>query len=60
MLAKPQVIIVVPEEMTNDEKGDFLERIASELLKKQRYEVTRRIRFAGMEIDILAKSLDTG
>jgi Holliday junction resolvase-like predicted endonuclease len=52
-------LILVPTESTNDEKGAFLEGIAATLLRKQRFEVTERVRFTGMEIDLLADHKDT-
>ncbi len=46
--------ILVPNNWLGDEKGMFLEDIASQLLKRQSYEIIQRIRFTGMEIDLLA------
>jgi Holliday junction resolvase-like predicted endonuclease len=46
--------IVIPLNWTNDQKGGYLESVASKLLQRQSYDVTERIRFTGMEIDILA------
>lgn len=47
--------ILVPDTWSNDEKGRYLERIAANLLKRQSYEITERISFTGMEIDLLGK-----
>ena len=52
-------LVLVPVNSTPDEKGAFLERIAADLLIKQRYRVVRRVRFTGMEIDLLADHKDT-
>lgn len=52
-------LVLVPANSTPDEKGAFLERIAAALLRKQRYKVTERVRFTGMEIDLLAEHKDT-
>lgn len=46
--------ILVPEAWSTDQKGKFLEDIASQILKRQSYEIESRIRFTGMEIDLLA------
>lgn len=46
--------ILVPRDWTNDKKGSYLEGIAAQVLRRQSYEVTERIRFTGMEIDLLA------
>lgn len=47
--------ILVPDTWSNDEKGAYLEKIAANLLKRQSYEITERISFTGMEIDLLGK-----
>ncbi|HSP30528.1 MAG TPA: hypothetical protein VLO13_00690, partial [Halomonas sp.] len=47
--------ILVPDTWSNDEKGSYLEKIATNLLKRQSYEITERISFTGMEIDLLGK-----
>ena len=56
---KPQIRLIVPEQWTNKQRGDFFEKIVSGLLKKQRFRVTERVQFTGMEIDVLAENLDT-
>ncbi len=53
------VRLLVPDSWTSDERGAFLEEVAKRLLKRQRYKVTDRIRFTGMEIDLLADHIDT-
>ena len=61
LTAVPRALrVVVPADWPNDQRGDFLERVAASLLTRQRYRVTQRIRFTGMEIDLLADHLDTG
>ena len=47
------VRILTPESWTNDTKGKYLEDISAQILRRQSYEVTERIRFSGMEIDLL-------
>lgn len=56
---KKTVRILVPLGWTNDQRGDFLEQVAGKLLKRQRYEITQRVRFTGMEIDLVADHVDT-
>lgn len=46
--------ILVPLDWTNDKKGSYLEGIANQVLSRQSYDVIERIRFTGMEIDLLA------
>jgi Holliday junction resolvase-like predicted endonuclease len=52
--------IIVPHEWSNDQKGSYLEGIAAQILRRQSYEVTERIRFTGMEIDLLANHKPSG
>lgn len=56
----PTPLILLPSELSNDSRGSFFEGIVAELLRRQRFEVTERIRFTGMEIDVLADHKDTG
>jgi len=55
---KKAVGILVPDDWSNDQKGEFLEKIAAELLKRLRFKITDRVRFTGMEIDLIADNLD--
>lgn len=48
----------VPDDWTNDRKGDLFESFIGEILRPMRFSVERRLRVTGMEIDILAKGLD--
>lgn len=52
--------VVVPRSWENDQKGEFLEKLASRLLRRQSYEVLERVRFTGMEIDVLAAHKPSG
>lgn len=52
--------VVVPKIWENDQKGAFLESLASKLLRRQSYEVLERIRFTGMEVDLLATHKPSG
>ena len=51
--------ILVPKEWDSNQKGEFFEKEISRILSRLRYNVQRRIRFTGMEIDVLAKNIDT-
>ena len=53
------VRILVPRDWPNDQRGEFLEEVAGKLLKGQRYKITERVRFTGMEIDLIADHIDT-
>lgn len=53
------VRILVPNSWTSNQKGEFLEELASKLLKRLRYNVKERVRFTGMEIDVVADNIDT-
>src|SRR5262245_10022829 len=52
--------ILLPNGWTTTQQGDHLESIAASLLQRQRYEIVSRVRFTGMEIDVLATQKDTG
>jgi Holliday junction resolvase-like predicted endonuclease len=54
-----RIKIIVPDTWSNDQKGSFLEELVSDLLKRKRFHVVSRVRFTGMEIDILARDLDS-
>jgi len=49
------LVVVVPESFTTDEKGKFLEDLAEQVLTRQSFEVIKRIRFTGMEVDLVAR-----
>lgn len=50
--------LILPSEWTSDKKGDYFEEFVAGILRPMRFEVVRRIRFTGMEIDILAEAKD--
>lgn len=50
----------VPVSWSNDQKGNFLENIAKELFRRQSYEVQQRVRFTGMEIDLIGRHKPSG
>ena len=52
------LLLTVPDDWSNDQKGDFFEDFVGELLRPMRFQVVKRIRFTGMEIDLLARGED--
>lgn len=58
LYVKSHILLALPEDWTNDAKGQFFEDFVAELLGPLRFKVVQRLRFTGMEIDLLAKSLD--
>lgn len=52
------LLFSVPENWSNDDKGNFYEEFIVEILKPMRMNSARRLRVTGMELDILAKSED--
>lgn len=52
-------MMLVPKLWSRDEQGAFLERIAAQILSSMRWETKERVRFTGMEVDILADHRDT-
>lgn len=56
--ASYHLMLHVPDSWTNDEKGDFFEEFVADLLRPMRLTVLKRLRFTGMEIDLLAKGMD--
>src|SRR5512133_1793729 len=58
MPTKAHLLLSVPDDWDNDQRGEFFEKFVSGLLRPMRFEVTQRLRFTGMEIDVLARGLD--
>jgi hypothetical protein len=58
MTVKTHLLLTVPADWTNDQRGAFFEEFVSDLLRPMRFQVTQRLRVTGMEIDVLAKGLD--
>ena len=52
------LIICFPENYDNTQKGTFFEDFITRILEPMRFKVTSRLRFTGMEIDLLAEGLD--
>ena len=51
--------IVIPDEWSNKEKGDFWEDVSAALFRQYQWEVTQNIEFEGMQTDIYVKISDT-
>lgn len=51
--------IITPEGWSDNQRGDFFEQLIADVMRIQRYKVIQRIRFTGMEIDLLAENVDT-
>ncbi len=51
--------VLAPQEWSNDQRGNYFEDMAGKLLRKKRYKIVDRIRYTGMEIDLIADHLDT-
>ena len=54
-----RTVRLLPPNRDNNARGAFLEEVAADLLRRQRYQVSKRVRFTGMEIDVLAEHRDT-
>lgn len=52
------LLLHLPENWTNDQRGSFFEDFIGDLLRPMRFKVEKRLRVTGMEIDLLAKSMD--
>ncbi len=53
-----EIIIKPPDGIPENQKGDFFEDIIKNMMRIQRFRVTKRIRFTGTEIDLLCEHLD--
>lgn len=49
------IAITLPPQASPEIKGKFLEQLAGQILKRQSYEIIERIKFTGMEIDLLCR-----
>ncbi|HEX9985568.1 MAG TPA: restriction endonuclease [Thermoanaerobaculia bacterium] len=52
------LLLTCPDDWANDARGDFFEGFVADVLRPMRFTVAQRLRFTGMEIDLLAKSED--
>jgi len=55
---KKQIKIILDPEKSDSQKGDFFEDLVLRIFETQRYNITQRINFTGMEIDLIAKHRD--
>jgi len=53
---KARIEVATPPGTPNKEKGDLLEGLAADLLRRQSYEVTNQLRLTATELDLLCKS----
>lgn len=49
------LVVAVPETLSQTERGDFFEDLVAGLLKPMRFEVVERVRFTGMEIRLVGE-----
>lgn len=55
---KKQIKIILDPEILESQKGDFFEDLVRRIFETQRYDITQRVNFTGMEIDLIAKHKD--
>jgi len=55
---KKQIRIILDPEILDSKKGDFFENMVRYVFESQRYDITQRVSFTGMEIDLIAKHKD--
>ena len=55
---KKQIKIILDPEKSDSEKGNFFEDLVRRIFETQRYNITKRVNFTGMEIDLIAKHRD--
>lgn len=55
---KKQIKIILDPEKSDPQKGDFFEDLVRSIFETQRYDITQRVNFTGMEIDLIAKHKD--
>lgn len=53
-----QIKIIFDSNQTEVKKGDFFENLMRDVFESQRYKITQRVNFTGMEIDLMAEHLD--
>ena len=52
---KKQIKIILDPTKSEPQKGDFFEDLVRRIFETQRYDITQRVNFTGMEIDLIAK-----
>ncbi len=55
---KKQIKIILDPEISESQKGNFFEDLVRRIFETQRYDITQRVNFTGMEIDLIAKHKD--
>lgn len=55
---KKQIKIILDPQKPDSQKGDFFEDLIRRIFETQRYDITQRVNFTGMEIDLIAKHKD--
>lgn len=55
---KKQIKIILDPTKLESQKGDFFEDLVRCIFETQRYDITERVNFTGMEIDLIAKHKD--
>jgi len=55
---KKQIKIILDPEISESQRGDFFEALVRHIFETQRYDITQRVNFTGMEIDLIAKHKD--
>jgi hypothetical protein len=59
-ILEKSISVLIPPSWENDDKGKYLEGLSSKILQRQSFNIIERIRFTGMEIDLLAKHKPSG
>ena len=57
-MIKKKVIILYDEQFDNLKKGEFFEELIADIFYSQRYHISERVNFTGMEIDLIATHKD--
>jgi len=55
---KKQIKIILDPEKLDSQKGEVFEDLVRRIFETQRYDITQRVNFTGMEIDLIAKHKD--
>ena len=58
MTITKHLLLSFPDDLSRDECGNFFENFVAGLLRPMRLKVVQRLRFTGMEIDLLARGED--
>ncbi|MDO9529405.1 MAG: restriction endonuclease [Syntrophales bacterium] len=59
-ILEKSISILIPPTWDKEEKGQYFEGLSAKILRRQSYDIIERIRFTGMEIDLLAKHKPSG